>query len=160
MRFLMRFLMRFRLQNIEIAWKIARKHNATSNRDVRRHHWPRWAGQKDGKAATSPLTGSRAQAIPRNVISQLDISKTSGKLGPNHYRNGARDRFEGQDSINQSINQAKMPRKYNCCVPGCTNSHNCNGAALLLGISVCPVPPNDPKCLFVADSDPGSYSFW
>ena len=41
-----------------------------------------------------------------------------------------------------------MPREYNCCVPGCTNSHNCTGAAFLL------VPPNDPKCLCVADSDP------
>ena len=84
----------------------------------------------------------------------LAIAKTSGKLGPNHYRNGAWDRLEGQDSINQSINQAKMSSQYNCCVPGCTNSHNCSGVAFLLGICACPVPPNDPKCLCVADSDP------
>ena len=42
--------------------------------------------------------------------------------------------------------QAKLPRQYNCCVPGCTNSHSCRGAAFLLGIFTCPVPPNDPEC--------------
>ena len=59
---------------------------------------------------------------------ELAIAKLSGKLGPNQYCNGAWDRLEGQDSIDQSINQAKMPRQYNCCVPGCTNSHNCSAA--------------------------------
>ena len=49
-----------------------------------------------------------------------------------------------------------MPRQlYNYCVPGCNRS----GAAFLLGISACPVPPNDPKRLCVADSDPGPTRF-
>ena len=68
---------------------------------------------------------------------QLAITKTSGKLGPNHYRNGAWDRLEGQDSINQASKQAKMQRQYNCCVPGCTN---CSGAAFLLVLSLQMIP--------------------
>ena len=55
--------------------------------------------------------------------------------------------------------QAKMQRQYNCRLPGCTNSHNGSGAACLLGISACPVPPNDPKCLCVADSNQVSARF-
>ena len=66
--------------------------------------------------------------------SVMAITKTSGKLGTNHYRKGVWDRLEGQDSINRSINKVKMPRQYNCCVPGCTNSHNCCDAAFLLKI--------------------------
>ena len=60
----------------------------------------------------------------------------------------------------QARKPAKMPWQYNCCVPGCTNSHNCRGAAFLLGIFACLVSPNDPKCLCVDHSDPGSHSFW
>ena len=63
------------------------------------------------------------------------------------------------DSINQS-SKKKMPRQYNCCAPGCTNSHNCSVAAFLLAIFACPVSPNDPKRLCVADPDPGSHSFY
>ena len=36
---------------------------------------------------------------------KLTITKTSGKLGPNHYRNGAWDRLEM--GFNQSIKQEK-----------------------------------------------------
>ena len=41
-------------------------------------------------------------------------TKTSGKLGPNQYRKGPRDRLEGQEK--------RYTHHYNCCVPGCTNS--------------------------------------
>ena len=34
--------------------------------------------------------------------------------------------------------QAEMPRQCNCCVPGCTNSHNCSNAAFLLFLSLIP----------------------
>ena len=85
-----------------------RKHNATSNRDVIRHHWPRWAepnmlpevilerkialkalrrkalrlvrqkttilGREDQAPATSRLSGSRAQAIPRHVTSRFGVA--------------------------------------------------------------------------------------
>ena len=70
----------------------------------------------------------------------LGITKTSGKLGQNHYCNGAWDRLKGQDSINQFINQAQMLQQYNCCVPGCTKSHNCSGAAFLLVLSFQTIP--------------------
>ena len=36
-----------------------------------------------------------------------------------------------------------MLRHYNCCVPGCTNSHNWSGAPFLLCIVTCLVPPNE-----------------
>ena len=84
---------------------------------------------------------------------QLAITKTSSKLGPNHYRNGAWDRLEGQDSINQASKQAKMQRQYNCCVLAAQTA-----TIVVVGhFFACPVPPNDPKCLCVADSDPGSH---
>ena len=53
-----------------------------------------------------------------------------------------RDRIQ---SIHQSSKSTAA--EYNCCVPGCTNNHNCSGAAFLLGVFACPVPPNDPKGL-------------
>ena len=71
-------------------------------------------------------------------------------------RKEAWDRLEGQFERGQ----ANMPHHYNCCVPGCTNNHNCSDAAFLLGIFACPVPANDPKCLRGTDSDPVSHSFW
>ena len=82
-----------------------------------------------------------------------------------HYQN---ERGAGSESIPQwrlgsfggtgfERGQAKMPRQYNCCVAGCTNSHNCSVAAFLLCICTCLVPPNDPKCLCVRDCDP---VFW
>ena len=40
-----------------------------------------------------------------------------------------------------------MPRQYDCCVTGCTNSHNCSVVALLLGIFTALVPSNDSNCL-------------
>ena len=43
------------------------------------------------------------EASPHVTPKQLSITKMSGKLGPNHYRNGAWDRLEGHDSTNQSI---------------------------------------------------------
>ena len=61
--------------------------------------------------------------------------------------------------------RAKMPHRYNFCVPGCTNSHNCSDAAFLLVpawiLSLVffpwPVPRNDPKCLRGTDSDPAAH---
>ena len=85
------------------------------------------------------------------------LIKTSRDLGSHQYRNGAWDHLEGQDSSKD---------KQKCCGstiamwPGCTNSHYCSGVAYLLGIFACSVPPNDPKCLCVAGSDPVSHSFW
>ena len=69
---------------------------------------------------------------------KLVIAKTSGKLCPNQYRNGAgivwRDRI-------QAINQAsKTTATVQLFVPGCTNSHNCSDVAFWLGISACPAP--------------------
>ena len=91
----------------------------------------------------------------------LAITKTSGKLGPNHHRNGAWDRLEGQDSIKQSINQAKDTAVVNCCVPSCTtNSQHYRGAAFLLGICAskrsqvplrCWFPPRFPLVLVMAN---------
>ena len=96
-----------------------------------------------------PSTHHSYMTSLRWSVGELAIPKMSRKLGPNHYRNGSWDCLEGQP-----INQAKMLRQYNCCVPGCTNSLPCSAAVVLLGIFACPVPPNDPKCLCVADSDP------
>ena len=72
---------------------------------------------------------------------EVAITKASGKLGPNHYRDGAGDRLEGQD--------AKGPHQYNCCLLSWLHKQ-----WLLL------IPPNNPKSLRITDSDPVSHSFW
>ena len=72
-----------------------------------------------------------------------------------HYKNEPPD---GSKSISQwrlgtlgakefERGQAKIPRQYNCCVPGCRSSHNYSGVAFF----ACPVPPNDSKYFCVAD---------
>ena len=105
-----------------------------------------------GTRKTRAPDGSWNWPLPKRVGSWVRIT-TAMALGIVWTR----DRIQ---STNPSIKQKSQRQLYNCCVPGCTNSHNRSGAAFLRRIFAYPVPPNDPKCLCVADSDPGSHSFW
>ena len=65
----------------------------------------------------------------------LVITKTSRRAGSKSIPQGRLGSFEGTWI---EWWQAKMPGQDNCCVPGCTNSHNCSGAAFLFSIVTCP----------------------
>ena len=101
------------------------------------------------------------KALPTRVGNWIGIS-----IG--YYKN---ERGAGSESIprwrlgslggtESSENASKNAAAVQLLCTGCTNSHNCSGVTFLLGIFTCLVPPNNPKCPCVADSDPVSHSFW
>ena len=72
------------------------------------------------------------------------IGHYQNELGSNHYRNSAPDRLEGQDSINQSINQSNKQKFRGSSIAMKLAAQT--ATTFLFGIFACPLPPNDPKC--------------